>query len=276
MVDPMTKLFSCIATGLLLLMNSWCSAQQQGPGMRSIPHWGMAFDLAGDCEFIAESGKLSIVVPGSAKPHGLSPSLGSDKAPRVLQSVRGDFTVTVRVDGTFEPTKESTQRARIGYNGAGLLVMADERNFVRIERAGLHRPNGSEADFINFEMHVDGKLQRYGLPKDFPTDGSKPTWLRLERKGDVMLGSMSHDLETWHAGEPKKLIAEAWRNEEALVGVVAISNSRIPFRPSYSSLLIKRDNRSVVQDPSVKPVAKPASPGSRLRFIDRLRLRVRR
>lgn len=199
----MTRLFCCAAAFVILTPFSFCSAQEKLSETRSIPGWGMALDLAGDCEFTAASGKLTIVVPGSEKPHGLSPDLNSDKAPRVLQSVRGDFTVTVRVDGTFQPTKESTQRSRFGYNGAGLLVMADEGNFVRIERAGVHRPNGSKSNFVNFEIHVDGKLQRYGLPKDFPTDGSKPTWLKLERKGDLMLGSMSHDLETWHAGNPK-------------------------------------------------------------------------
>ena len=113
-------------------------AIQPGPGQRPLDGWGKAVDPEGDCRFENLRGRLIITVPGSKKPHDLSPEMGNTTAPRMVKPVPGDFVIQVRVDGEFEPGDESTQAGRTGYTGAGLVVFADEKNFVRIERATLH------------------------------------------------------------------------------------------------------------------------------------------
>jgi regulation of enolase protein 1 (concanavalin A-like superfamily) len=224
-----------------------CVADEPTPKKEPVEGWGIALNPAEDCKFKAEGGKLTIIVPGSAKPHNLCPELASSTAPRVVKPVKGDFIMQVRVDGEFQPGATSTESATSGYTGAGLVVFADERNFVRIERATLHHSGGEAKPYTNFEIRVNGELEEIGTTGDLPTDKDKPTWLRLERKGEQLLGGMSHDGEHWTYGEPKKLSAEAWSRDGILAGVAAISTSRKPFTPQYSEFSIKQSEKPTAE-----------------------------
>lgn len=215
-------------------------AEEPAPDTRQDTHWGVARDVAKDCDFKVEAGQLSITVPGSIKPHDLSIEIERNTAPCVLQAVKGDFVIQVRVDGEFQPGDESTQRGRTGYTGAGLVVFADEKNYVRIERATLHHSGGVARPYTNFEIRVDGEVERVGNTADLPTDGEKPTWLRLERKGNELRGAMSQDGENWTYGETKILRAKAWESSDLLGGVAAISTSRMTFIPRYSQFSLKQ------------------------------------
>lgn len=210
---------------------------------QSIAGWGHSINPAGDCEFKVTDGKLTITVPGSAKPHDLSPEMASTTAPRVAQPVAGDFTIQVKIEGEFRPSGESTQSGRTGYTGAGLVVFADDENFVRIERATLSLGGGRDIPYTNFEIRVNGKLEQPGTTGDLPTEPDKPTWLRLERKGGKMLGAMSHDGEHWHYGKPKELHVDAWNRNNIVAGVAAISTSRQTFSPVYSEFSIKQESK---------------------------------
>jgi regulation of enolase protein 1 (concanavalin A-like superfamily) len=233
-----TKLI-CWATATMLLalvFEIGCSRSADG---NMVAGWGTALNPAEDCEFELTSDRLTIIVPGAETPHDLSSELASSTAPRVLQPVSGDFVIQVRVDGEFQPGTESTQEGRSGYTGAGLLVMADAQNFVRIERATLHYPGDISRPYVNFEIRVNGELKQQGTTGDFPTEGNKPTWLKLERKGQQMLGAMSHDGENWIYGNPKDLSAEAWTQDSIVAGVAAISTSLQTFSPRYSELSVE-------------------------------------
>lgn len=212
--------------------------EKRGPRKQKIENWGVALDLEGDCHFKAEGGNLIITVPGTPKPHDMSTELLSCTAPRVLQPARGDFTLQVKIDGEFSPGDESTQAGRTGYTGAGLIVFADEKNYVRLERATLHRKGDKGTPYTNFEIRIGGELQRIGNTGDLPTEEGKPTWLRLQRKGNLLLGAMSQDGVNWKEGEPKELLTPAWRGD-VLAGVAAISTSKMDFQPRYSELSVK-------------------------------------
>ncbi len=155
----------------------------------------------------------------------------------MLQPLKGDFTLEVKVEGEFVPGDKSTQQGRTGYTGAGLVVFADDRNFVRIERAALQRGDEATA-YTNFEIRVNGELEKIGTTGDFTTDPTKPIWLRLERKGDLLLGAMSQDGKNWTWGEPKELRAEAWQKPDVTGGIAAISTSEKSFAPVYSGLTV--------------------------------------
>jgi regulation of enolase protein 1 (concanavalin A-like superfamily) len=206
----------------------------------TVPGWGTCINPAGDCKFSAENGTLKITVPGFDNPHDLGPELGNTTAPRVVQPVAGDFVIQVKITGEFEPGDESTQPGRTGYTGAGLVVFADENNFVRLERATLHGQGDESHPYTNFEIRVDGQIERFGTTGDLPTDKDKPTWLRLERKGNQMLGAMSQDGENWTYGEPKNLRAQAWSGNNIVAGVAAISTSRRMFTPTYSAFSLQQ------------------------------------
>jgi regulation of enolase protein 1 (concanavalin A-like superfamily) len=246
---------------LLLLLASVMPSLAINPALEHAPatHWGTTIDPAKDCKVRNVDGRLTISVPGTEKPHDLSPELDSCTAPRVVQPVKGDFTIEVIVHGEFEPGEESSQEGRTGYTGAGLVVFADEKNFVRLERATLNRRGGEPAPYTNFEIRVDGKNERFGNTGDFKTEAGKPTWLRLERKGNLLLGSMSQDGKNWTKGEPKELRAEAWKKNDIVAGIAAISTSSQTFSPSFSQLTI-RDRDSLIAEDS-EPVAPAQNPG---------------
>lgn len=214
-------------------------ADELAPTKQPVEGWGVALNPAGDCMWKPAGGKLTITVPGSDRPHDLSPELDNLSAPRVVQPVKGDFIIQVRVDGSFQPGGESTQLGRTGYTGAGLVVFADEDNFVRLERATLQGQGGEPVAYTNFELRVDGKPESFGSTGDLPTQKDKPTWLRLERKGQRLWGAMSHDGEHWSKAVPKELRAEAWTRNDLVAGVAAISTSRQPFAPTFSALSIQ-------------------------------------
>jgi regulation of enolase protein 1 (concanavalin A-like superfamily) len=223
---------------------------QEAKSAPEIPGWGAPTDPAGDCKFDLRDNKLMITVPGSDKAHDLGAEVSNMTAPRVLQPVSGDFVLTVKIDGEFDPGDESTQPGRTGYNGAGLVVFADENNYVRIERATLN--SGAEVHpYTNFEIRVDGQNERFGTTGDLPTEDRKPTWLRLERKGGKMLGAMSHDGEEWAYGKPKELTSEAWNKPEVKVGVAAINTSKQPFVPSFSEFKVKPSAASSAEERSL-------------------------
>jgi regulation of enolase protein 1 (concanavalin A-like superfamily) len=221
---------------------------------KSVKGWGNATDPASDCKFLVKNGTLSITVPGSQQPHDLSSELKSNTAPRVLTPLIGDFDMQVKVEGEFEPGGESAQPGRTGYTGAGLVVFADANNYVRLERATLQHAGDMPRPYANFEIRVDGELQRIGTTGDLPPlDISKPLWLRLSRSSDRMEGAISQDGVNWITCDPKDLTADAWHKEKVHGGVAAISTSVKDFTPSYSEF-------SAVKPGAAKPAGKEAKP----------------
>ena len=89
------------------------------------PKWTFVDPLA-DCSYNLSNnpGYLRIFVPGDN--HNLYP--GNYNAPRVIQSINGDFVIETRV--LFDPIFNA--------QGAGILIWKDSNNFLRFERI-LHR-----------------------------------------------------------------------------------------------------------------------------------------
>jgi len=187
--------------------------------------WGQAFDPDKDCKFQAEKGGLTIVVPG--KDHDLGIERNVMNAPRVLRPVEGDFIVQVKVSGKFEPGDPDTDQ-RAAFNGAGLLVMKDDRNYVRLERATYHR-GGAPTIYTVFEVRKDGELERFAQGEDFPLEADKDTYLRVERRGDKIFGAVSQDKDKWHYMSPRPVELP----KELKVGLGAVNTSKAEFAPRF-------------------------------------------
>ncbi len=200
---------------------------------RKLPGWGKAADPDGDCQFFLADGTLLINVPG-ARAHDLAAEIGRVNAPRVLQEVRGDFTLQVKVEGRFTPGAASTQTGRTGYNGAALVVLADAKNVVTLARAVLHHEGKAAAPYANFEIRAGGKLERIGMTGDQALPGDGPVFLRLERRGNQFLGAVSTDGLKWSALESKPVPPDWPLTLQA--GVAAISTSEAEFSPRFSKL----------------------------------------
>jgi regulation of enolase protein 1 (concanavalin A-like superfamily) len=195
--------------------------------------WGKAVDPDGDCTIEAGPDGLAITVPG--KDHDLGAERGKMNAPRVLRPVDGDFIVQVRVTGKFEPgDPDSDQRA--AFNGAGLLVMKDDKTYVRLERATYHR-GGEPTVYTVFEVRKDGQLDRFAQPDDYPLDPVKETYLRLERRGDTVIGALTQDRDKWHYLAPR----EVDLGKQVQVGVAAVNTSKKEFAPRFDGLKLFRE-----------------------------------
>ncbi|MHA3775065.1 hypothetical protein ACXR0O_26385 [Verrucomicrobiota bacterium sgz303538] len=193
---------------------------------------GAIVDPDRDCAFTFSANSLFINVPGGDRPHDFAPELNVYNSPRVLSKVQGDFAIQVKIDGKFGPGEESTLPGRTGYNGAGLVLIASPESCITLARATLQRSGIEPRGYINFEMRSEGELVRMGAVTDRPVTSDTPIYLRLERKGNQVLGSISEDGKQWEE-LPAKTLPENWP-DKAEAGLIAVSTSTAPFTPHFS------------------------------------------
>jgi len=190
-----------------------------------------------DCEFRFLAEKLSITVP--AKHHDLNAQRGMN-APRVLKKISGDFTIQVKVTSDFQPGKNSSKPQQKGrpFNGAGILIWQDDKNFLRVER---------NAYWVGEELYCYPPLTEYwlnGSDTDFnntPTNASyfpeKWSWLYVERKGNHISVWISHDGDEM----ARERTFEVKMDHEVSVGVLAINTSDAPFTVDFDEFTIDQN-----------------------------------
>lgn len=190
--------------------------------------WGAVTDPSGDCAFTTEKSRLGVKVPGGI--HDLNPNRGM-QAPRVLKMVKGDFVVQVKVTGDFKPGEKAASQ-HSSFNGAGLLVWQDEKNFIRLERNRWYVP--AEQKYACYppllEYFKNGEYQ--DTDPDSTLDEffkDRSTWLRLERNGDKLIASYSHDGKEWT--EAKEITVNF--PAELSVGIAAINTSEEAFTVEF-------------------------------------------
>jgi RNA polymerase sigma factor (sigma-70 family) len=190
--------------------------------------WGTVTDPSGDCAFTTEKSRLVVKVPGGI--HDLNP-YRSLQAPRVLKKVKGDFVAQIKVSGDFKPG-EKAAGDHSSFNGAGLLVWQDEKNFIRLERNRWYVPAAQQYACYPplLEYFKNGAYQ--GTDPDstfeeFFKDLS--TWLRLERNGDKLSASYSHDGKDWT--EAKEITVDL--PAELSIGIAAINTSEEAFTVEF-------------------------------------------
>lgn len=157
--------------------------------------WRWIVDPNRDCRIHPDGDRLTIEVPGTL--HDLSAEAGDMSAPRVLREIEGDFIAQVKVGGKLTHWGDRTSQKFYAYHGGGLLLWQDERNYVRLERAALHREDGV-VQYANFELRKDG--ERFGSPPVRLPD--QDFYLRVERRGGRVCGAVSPDGGQWHYLNP--------------------------------------------------------------------------
>lgn len=214
----------------LLVSGAVASAQKSNQGTE-VKGWGMFIDPLKDGNSKLENGTLALTAPGPI--HDLSIELGKMNAPRVMQPHKGDFTLEVKVDGKFAPGGQ-TIKVRTPYHGAGILVGADNKNYIRLERATLTR-NNQYYHYTNYEVRKDGRLQRFGEPVDAPLKPDVSTWLKLVRRGNLFEAFVRQEGTVWKA-LPGKNVSYP---EELQVGVATVNASTKPLTGLFSELDLK-------------------------------------
>ena len=209
----------------------------QEKATKSIEGWGTVVNSKRDGTLKTAEGKLTITVPGT--PHNLNKVISDLSAPRVMQDVEGDFSIQVKVSGDFNPSPVSTVAPRgKAYNGAGLLLWASEDLFVRLERnIWINGPGSAACHPPLFEVMVDGAPTGTSPPPGPASFFSTPaTWFRLERKGDVVSSSLSHNGSDWTSNGS----VSAKLPKKVSVGVAAVNTSKKQFKAVFEELVLTK------------------------------------
>jgi formylglycine-generating enzyme required for sulfatase activity len=159
--------------------------------------WGHAIDPDGDGGIEAMPGHVRMTVPTKHDLNGMTKAYNS---PRVMSSVRGDFRAKVCVHPFIDP-KTFRRTTTSPYLTASLVLWSDEDHFARVDRV------------IQFEPDMGGRNQRHDavafhparpilgpIPLDLRRiEPRSPSWLELERRGNVVSARTSIDNKNWSA-----------------------------------------------------------------------------
>jgi regulation of enolase protein 1 (concanavalin A-like superfamily) len=234
------SLFAALVAGTVtVLMGVLLRDVDTGPGPRGdgggerpaqqAATWGDAIDPDRDCKFRQQGGALTIEVPPT--PHDLSIDLGRINAPRVMQEVEGDFVARVKVCGTIRPMPPGTIPSRVPFQAGGLLLWRDDRNYLRLERAATNRGGA-----VHSYASVDTRINAVHGPNPTVPLADRDTYLRLERRGNQLTGSVSRDGRNW-TGMPSVSLALPAR---VRVGVTAINAAAQPLTVRFEEFTVSR------------------------------------
>jgi regulation of enolase protein 1 (concanavalin A-like superfamily) len=205
----------CAALALAAAGLSCSRALAADKPVQIVPGFGAVVDPDGDCR-ISDRVKFTIGVPGTT--HGLTfmPQPGQNKSnsPRLLQDVKGDFQVAVKVAAFPTPPTGASTTGRSVHQAAGLLIWIDDHNFIRLERAGS---GGKAQPWIYFERFEDGQ----SVKKRFLSIDNTDTYLHITRTGDTLAFRSSDDGQAWS----KVQTVTTKLPEQLTVGLHAINSS---------------------------------------------------
>ena len=239
----MTRYFALLVLGLMLAACIHADDAPQQPANAPVKEtpkegaqdanvikgWGRWQDPDGDCKVRSENGRLQVWVPGTA--HDLSVEQDKMNAPMILQDATGDFDVEVKVSGTFTPG-EATVAGRTPYQGAGLVMALDDRNYIRLERA-VYTTNGRNHHYVNFEVRLNGQVVRLGEARDFPIPQNAPVALRLRRRGNQVQGQARVG-DNWETLGIKPFV----NGTKFQAGIAAINATNAPLTAQFENLKI--------------------------------------
>ena len=165
-------------------------------GMELNPHWRWISSESGAAyTFIQRSGFLRLLVPGGG--YDLYPGQGFTNAPRIVTPLNGDFILTTYLEA--DPA--------VSYQGAGLVILYNEMNFVRLER---------ERHGVSMTYNQDGDYR--SIPAVDIISGG--VYLQLVKTGSTFVGSASIDGMNWFEVGRIELFATT----TPLAGLILINN----------------------------------------------------
>src|SRR5207248_2758776 len=135
-----------------------------------------------------------------------------------------------KVTGDFKPAGKSTNPKGVPFNGGGIVIWSNSDNFIRLERGAMLR-NGKIGTIVLFEERESG--YRGALHNEVFPGGD--CYLRMERKGSRIFGSISFDGAKWKQLHP---IDTLWPSK-LKVGLSAINSSTSPFVVNFEEFTLK-------------------------------------
>jgi S1-C subfamily serine protease len=203
---------------------------------RTVPKWSCEVNVAEGVKIKHHPGSSTIELPAGVAMVN-APQFKLFNAPSALVRVDGEFVAMVEITNDFDPggTTISTSTGRrfpFTFQGAGLLIWQDEKNFIRLERC-----KGSDGGIglihrVLVEIYKDGRAAGIYYSKGIP---EKPMILAAHRKGTTMQFSFA---------EPpgrltvfKELALDF--NPSILVGISASNLSKQPLTAKFDKFILR-------------------------------------
>jgi regulation of enolase protein 1 (concanavalin A-like superfamily) len=200
-----------------------------------------------DCQMQKEAGSLTIEVPAGVRL--LSNELDVHNAPMTLAEVDGDFVAVVKVAGNMipgtDPPKFKGRNVLPGtFQGAGLLLWQDARNYIRIERTVAAKRGQAVLATRALVEIIKGGKSMLSLSLNIP-DG--PLFLRLQRIDGALAFLFGPDGRRWITSRKLAVAFPA----ELQVGLVASNMSRQRLSAQFEGFVLLTDKKEL--DDPMKP-----------------------
>lgn len=195
---------------------------------QTIKGWGTVIDPDRDCKVTDDEGRVTISVPITYHDLTYTDDGAKLNAPRILQDVKGDFSVQVKVRMFPLPQANTSSSGKHSFVSSGLLLWIDDKNFLRLDRAAV---GGAAAPFVWAERFQDG---RSAAQKLTPLSEDRDTWLRIAYKEGKLTLSFSDDGKQWS----DVLTEETKLSEKVKVGVLAINTTTVTFAPTLEEFKV--------------------------------------
>jgi S1-C subfamily serine protease/regulation of enolase protein 1 (concanavalin A-like superfamily) len=194
-----------------------------------------------DCKVEKDDYSLTIEVPAGVRV--LSPQLDAHNAPMMLTEVEGDFIAQVRVTGNMipgtTPPKFKGKDILPGtFQGAGLLLFLDSKNYVRVERsvaADRGKPVLKAQALI--EMIKGGRE----LASYYPSIPDSPLYIRIQRIRGAVTVLFGPDGRLWITHQ-KLAIASP---PKVKIGVIASNISKVPLTAQFEDFVLITEEKEI-------------------------------
>lgn len=154
--------------------------------------------------FDTNDGVLKLRIPVGADLFGSNQS-----APRILKTISGDFEIETKIK--FDPKSD--------YQGAGILIWNNERNFLRFER-GFGGVDGGGSG-VRLDKSVDGNYLAISGTEQNPTENPEVE-LKVMRKGKEFIAFLRENID----GEWKEIgLFKSDFPESVQVGIIGVSTT---------------------------------------------------
>src|SRR6478672_5429970 len=145
----------------LIFAGSLAAAPPPADKGSKLAGWGEVVDPDGDCKVTEDKGTLTLTVPKTHHDLTYQEDVTKLNAPRVLQPVEGDFTLTVTVKAYPPPMGLQSSSGKHTFCSTGLLIWQDDKHYVRLERASSG--SGDDTNLFGYmEYFADGKTLASG------------------------------------------------------------------------------------------------------------------
>jgi hypothetical protein len=221
----------CLTAGLLSALAVAAPVPKEREADKIARMFGAPADPDKDCKFeLGEGGKLVIRAPAAV--HVLNPAAGGVNAPRVVRTVEGDFTATVRI--RMVPTREPQAGPANGQPMflAGMTLGQDDATLL--SHARTVQTQGNEVKRAGLHLEWVGGQQRFSASSGGGAFDPETTYLRITRTGPTIKLAASADGKGWHEFNGPVVSYPA----KAKIGLFVANPSGEPFAAEFDQLTI--------------------------------------